>query len=92
MDNFRHLDILAVNFTIDFLLFICQENIEPAVLLYQHLLHQNLQSILDLPLELDAVIIDIADHKRCNVVDVGFNLQNILDHEQGLQHIDSKNV
>ena len=92
MDNFGHLDILAVNFTIDFLLFICQENIEPAVLLYQHLLHQNLQSILDLALELDAVVIDIADHERCNVVDVGLDLQNILDHEQGLQHIDSKNV
>ena len=92
VDDFCHLNILAVDLTVDFLFFICQEDIEAAVLLYQHLLHQDLQCILNLTLELDAVIIDIADHERCDIVDVGLDLENIFDHEEGLQHIDGEDI
>ena len=34
----------------------------------------------------------MADHKGCDVIDIGFDLQDIFDHEQGLQHVDGKDA
>ena len=29
---------------------------------------------------------------RCDVVDIGLDLENIFDHEEGLQHIDGEDI
>ena len=62
------------------------------ILLNEHLTHQNLQGFLNTPLDFNTIIVNVLDHKAGDIVDVGFYLKDVLDHEQGLQHIDSENV
>ena len=92
IDNLGHLNILAVDLTVDFLLFVCQEDIMRTVLLHQHLTHQDLERFFNMLFHVNAVIIDVLNHETGDVVDVGLDLQNILDHEQGLQYVDSEDI
>ena len=92
VDDLRHLHVLAVDLAVNLLLLIGQENIEAAVFLHQHLPHQHFQGFFHLLLDGDAIIVDIFDHETYNVVDVGFNLQHIFDHEECLQDIDGEDI
>jgi len=37
-------------------------------------------------------IVEVGNHVRCDVVDIGLDLENIFDHEEGLQHIDGEDI
>ena len=39
-----------------------------------------------------SAIIDVFDHEAYNVVDVGFDLQHVFDHEESLQHVDGEDI
>ena len=92
IDDFRHLHVLAVDLAVDLLLLVSKEDIKVSVLLYQHLLLQYFEGILHSSFQFDAVIINIADHERCNVVDVCLDLKYIFNHEQCLQHINGEYI
>ena len=82
VDYFCHFHILALDFTIDLLLFIGQEYINFPISLHKHLTHQHVQSILYFCFQLNTVIINIGNHKACDVINVCLNnIINIFDHE-----------
>ena len=92
IDYLCHFNILAVDFAVDLLFFICQEDIVQTILLHQHLTHQDLECFFNMLFYFDAIIVDIFNHQAGDIINVGFNLQDILDHEQGFQHIDGKDI
>ena len=92
VDYLRHLDILAVDLAVDLLFLIRQENIYASVLLHQHLLLQYLEGIFHPALQLNAVIVDIADHEAGDIVHIRLDFQDILDHEQCLEHVNDKDA
>ena len=58
----------------------------------EHLPHQDLQRFLHAAFQLNSVIIDIFNHQAGDVVDIRLNFQHILDHEEGLEDIDSEDI
>ena len=91
-DDFRRFDIFLFDLVVDFLFLIGQEDIDAAVFLNQHLPHQDLQRFLHAAFQLNPVIIDIFNHQAGDVVDIRLNFQHILDHEEGLEDIDSEDI
>ena len=62
--------------------FIGQEYINFPISLHKHLTHQHVQSILYFCFQLNTVIINIGNHKACDVINVCLNnIINIFDHE-----------
>ena len=84
VDYFCHFHILALDFTIDFLLLVGQEYIDFSVSLYKHLAHQHFQSVLYFCFQLNTIIFNIRNHKTRDVINVCFHIIDIFDHEQGL--------
>ena len=91
-EDFRHLHVFFFNLVVDLLLLIGQEHIDAAVFLDQHLAHQHLQGFLRLCFQGKAVIVDVGDHQAGDVVHICLDLHHIFDQEQGLQHVDGKDV
>ena len=82
VDYFCHFHILTLDFTIDLLLLVGQEYIDFPISLHKHLTHQHFQSVLYFCFQLNTVIINIGNHKACDVINVCLNnIINIFDHE-----------
>ena len=90
--DFRRVNVLPLDRAVYLLFFIGQEHINFTVLLNKRLAHQPLQRFLHALRQFHAVFIDAGDHQAGNVVYVGGDLLDILDHEQGLEDIDVKTL
>ena len=91
-DDLRRFYIFLLNFIVDFLFLIGQEDIDAAVFLHEHLPHQDLQRFLHTAFQLNPVIVDIFNHQAGDVVDVCLNFQHIFDHEECLEDIDGEDI
>ena len=91
-DDLSHFNVLVFDFPIDFLLFIGQEDIVVPILLDKHLANQYFQRFFDALLQGNTICIDVRDHQAGNVIDICCDLFDVLDHEEGFQHIDIKIV
>ena len=91
-DDLRGLHIFLFNLVVDFLFLIGQEDIDAAVFLHEHLPHQDLQRFLHAAFQFDPIIVNVLNHQAGDIVDVRFNLQHILNHEEGFQDIDGKDI
>ena len=86
-NDFSHFNILVFDFSVDLLLFVGQEYIVVPVLLDKHLTNQDFQSLFDALLQGNTIRIDVGDHQAGNVIDICGDLFDVLDHEEGFQHI-----
>ena len=92
IDHLCHFHILALDFTIDLLLLVCQEYIDFSVSLHKHLTHQHFQSVLYFCFQLDTIILNVGNHKACDVINICFHIIDIFDHKQCFQYIDCKHI
>ena len=85
------LDLTLCDRTVDFLLFVGQENIVVAKVLHQLLLNQLFQSRFHAVFQAVAVLVHLGCHQRSDILYRGcLELLHILDHEQDLEHFHLK--